>query len=295
MLKIQENTHQVPCGPHSLINECHSLKVQPFAVCVYLLLNYYSNWDTGQTHGISLREIAKKLCVFDPDTPHTSIGRVANAIRLLVAGGWIEKNVRGNGQANTYKIIHHNCAPREIPLDSDGRPKKCAVPYGEGSAFEKMFDGVISWKACLLHTIAKVVSDWTTGSVQFTIAEARKWLRFSRQTICNLRKSLVEKGLFEEIGHRARGFFAKILPAPYEKRRKRRDHQQAKGMRTDGNFYYSYNERWKVCRQTGKFYTKEMGRWRSATEYELERTNSKILRDFVILRDAIFSLLKLKS
>lgn len=292
--QIQQDTHQVPCGPHSLIQEAHAQKVQPFVVSVYLLLNYHSNWDTGKTHALSFRQMSEKLGVFNPAKIATCKGRIANAIRWLVENGWLEKNVRGNGKPNTYKVIHHNCAPEDVPLDADGRPQKCAVPRAENSAFEKMMAGDISWKACLYHTVAKIVSDWTSGVVVFTIKTSQQWLRFSRQTLCDLRKSLIKNGLLQEIGHRARGFTAKILPTPYEKRRKRREYQLTKGMRSDGKYYYSYNERWRISRDTGDFETHDSNNWRFASEYELEEVNIKIYKDFMKLRKLLVSLYKFR-
>ena len=47
-------------------------------------------------------------------------------------------------------------------------------------------------------------------------------------------------------------------------------------------FYYSFNERWRVSRETGQIQTKQPAsdRWRHANEKELELANKKILKDF---------------
>ena len=298
-MTYQVSTHQVPCGPHSLIQEMHALKAPPFAVSVYLYLNYHSDWDTGKSHAKSIRQIAKDLGVLKTSKKGKPVGlsRVANALKWLRENGWIIPNHR-NGRANTYQLIHHNCEPDEVPLDDDGRPKKCATPRGEHSAFEKMMDGKLSWQACLMHVIAKVVSDWTTGAVRFTIKMAREWLRFSRQKVSDLRKELIENGLLEEIGNRARGFTAKILPLPYKKRRTRRDLKAVKGMRHDEGFYYSYNEKWRICRKTGDIQAREGTKgdgWRYSNDYELEGINGKIHRDFMRLREMILSLSKFRD
>lgn len=294
---IQKSTMQVPCGPHSIIEEMYPMKIPPFYAMVYLVINGFSNWDTGQSHGLSFRMIAERMGVYKKNKKGkwTGKSRVANAIRWLCENGWLEKNIRGGGKPNTYKVIHHNCAPEAVPLDDDGRPKKCATPRGEGSAFQKMIDGEITWEACLYHTVAKVVSDWTTGTVKFTIRKARMWLRFSRQKICEIRDTLIQNGLLEEIGQRFRGFVAKILPAPYKKRRKRRESAAVKGMRCDGKYYYSYNEKWRISRETGNFETLDSNNWRFASEYELERVNSKIHFDFMNLRELLISLQKFRT
>ena len=289
---IQKSTMQVPCGPYSIINEMRADQIPPFAVIVYLVINYFSNWDLGQSHGLSMIDIAKHLSVYEKNgEKEKGRSRVANAVKWLIENGWLRKNHR-KGKANTYTVIHHKCAPEDIPLDSDGRPKKCAVPRGEGSAWDRMFSGEITWKACLFHTVMKVSSDWTEGTVKFTIETARSWLRFSRQTICDLRNTLIKAGLLEEIGNRFRGFMAKILPLPYEERRRRREHQQTKGMRCDGKFYYSYNEWWRISMETGDFQRKTDGRWRYVSDRELEDVNLKIYRDFTILRAGILASLE---
>ncbi len=279
----------MPCGPHSLIEYAKTHYVPMFALHLYSLLNYKSGWDQGISHKLSLRDLAKLTGVYKKNKKGkwTGKSRVANAIKWLCDNGWLIRKNNANGQPNNYQIVHHNCAPEDVPLDDDGRPKKCATPHGEGSAFEKMFNGEISWQACLFHTVAKVMSDWASGNVRITIKQARNWLRFSAQKICDIRNSLIEHGLLEEIGHRYRGFTAKILPLPYAKRRRRREWKEAKGMRCDDEFYYSYNELWRISRKTGDFQAKEEGiggGWRFSNEYELERINPKIHRDFMKLR-----------
>ena len=279
----QKCTHQVPCGEHSLINEAKKLGIPMFYLIVYLVLNYRSKWDTGASHGLSFRDIAKLTGVYRKNDKGkwTGKSRVANAIKWLCDNGWLVKNVRGKGKPNTYQIIHHNCALEDVPLDDDGRPKKCATPRGEGSAFEKMFEGKISWKACLYHTVAKIVSDWTSGVVQFTIKESQKWLRFSNKTICEIRKSLLENNLLEQLSNRFRGFIAKIIPAPYEKRRTRRRPDVKMARRDKEGWYYSFNELWRVSAETGDIQKKIDAKWVYSNEGELLRINKKIHKDFM--------------
>lgn len=290
MSQTQKSTHQVPWGPHSLLYEGRSLQAPSFAIMVYLFINYFSKWETGHSHGLSLKRIATGLGIYRQNAKGqwTGKSRVSNAIAWLVKHGWLEKNIRGNGKPNTYVITRHNCAPDEVPIDKDGRPQHCAMPYAEGSPVQKMIEGKISWEACLYHFIAKAVSDWKEGLVRITIREAQKWLRFSRQKIVDIRKSLLENGLLEEIGNRFRGFTARILPKPYEKRVSRMEQDAAKGMRSDSRYFYSYNELWRICRLTGDFQTvKTSGGWRFAGERELEETNRSIYRDFMNMHHTI--------
>lgn len=279
-LTRQLSTFQVPCGENSIWCDLQAKVVTPFQTTVYLVLNYFSNWETGKTHSKSYTQIAECL--------HVKRSRVIAAINALIEKGWIEKNVRNvlekhhQGTANTYQLIHHQCIPELAPLDKDGLPKKCAMPYRDGSAMEKMFTGEISWQACLYWHVAKIESNWTSGIVEFTVQKARELTRLGRDTIYAVRRMLTENGLLHRLSKRFCRFVGQLIPAPYEKRRTRR-RENPKAMRCDGEFYYSFNELWRVSRQDGSIQAKEEGpggRWRYANEGELARVNSKILFDF---------------
>ena len=195
----QKSTFQVPCGEHSIFYALKDREVTPFQSVVYFILTYYSNWETGKTHGMSYTRISELLHVKRP--------RVIAAIDGLIENGWLEKKVRNkiasakyNQQtANTYRLIHHKCEPEEVPLDEDGCPKKCAMPRGEGAAVERMFAGEISWQACLYWHVAKLLSNWTSGVVEFTIKTAREWTCIGRDRLYKIRKKLSEIGLLERL------------------------------------------------------------------------------------------------
>ena len=291
-MKRQVSTYQFPVGPYSIFNALQDRLVTPFQFAVYTILVYFSNWDGGRSHGLSYTEIAKRLHVKRP--------RVIMAIKALIEKGWLEKKARNlmkethakynQNTPNVYRVIDHNCAPELVPLDPDGLPKKCAIPRGEGCAMEKMREGNISWQAMVYWTVSKIVSDWTTGVVSLSIKEAREWIAFADKTICDIRKALKENGLLEQLSKKFRAFIAQLLPAPYEKRRQRR-RENPKGMRCDGKFYYSYNGRWRVSRETAEIHTKVEGTsdWRFANEGELERVNPKIYVDFKRIINMVLS------
>ena len=155
--KVQSSTCQVPVGENSIFDAMIKRQISMFAVMVYLVLNYFSNWQTGDTHGKSYQQLAKLL--------HVDRSYVIQAVNELVEKGWLEKNIRGGRKANTYRVTHHNCAPEEVPIDKDGLPKKCAMPHGMDSHFEKLFQGEITWKSCLYWCVSKVVSDWTSRHI----------------------------------------------------------------------------------------------------------------------------------
>ena len=212
--------------------------------------------------------------------------RVVALSNSLAEKGWCEKNRREGNRANTYKLTHHKCELHEIPLDKDGRPKKCAVPRGAGSPSEKLEKGIITWKQWLYFIISKVESDWISGIVSMTVKQACGLMRASAQTICDLRKSLEKVGLMERLSKRYTAFTAQLYPKPYPKRRRRR-RENIKGMRFDGTYYYSFNEWWRISGEDYTINTLIEGtkKWRHANERELEEMNPKIYHDFMKLRD----------
>ncbi|MDE0427031.1 MAG: hypothetical protein OXN25_19435, partial [Candidatus Poribacteria bacterium] len=134
----------------------------------------------------------------------------------------------------------------------------------------------------------KVLSDWTTGVVTFTIKEARKWIAFGTQTIVAIRQRLVDVGLLELLSAKFRASVFQLYPRPYLKRRTRRIAFK-KPLRSDSSWYYSYNELWRICRKTGDIQMKEDGRWLYTSDYHLEEINDKIYKDFMHYRQVILS------
>ena len=161
---------------------------------------------------------------------------MVRAVKGLCEKGWLTKNLRGGGRANTYEVTHHLCEHQDVPRDKDGLPKKCAMPRGEGSAFDKLKKGKIHWKACLHFMVFKIASDWTSGIISMTIQQVQEWLRFSKKTICDIRKSLQSVGLLERLSKPFKPFSAQLYPKPYEKRRTRR-RENPKGLPQDGAFF----------------------------------------------------------
>ena len=285
----QTSTCQVPVADYSIFNALEMREVTPAEALIYLKFNELSNWETGKTHGISYRRLHKETGI-----PRS---QVISCVKSLIKKGWLEKDVRnrsGKGQntPNTYRVIHHKCDIYEVPRDKDGLPKKCAMPRSEGSHFELLKNGQIDWRACLYWMVSKVYSDWKTGIVEMTVARARQLLRFSAKRIRKIRKSLQLVGLLERLSERGQAFVGQLFPKPYKKRRKRR-RENPKGMRCDGEFFYSFNERWRVSRIDGHIETKiehpTGKRWRHANEFECYESNEKIYNDFKVVIDLVTS------
>ena len=275
---IQTSTMQVPIGPHSIFDALQHREVTQAEAALYLYRNECSYWETGKTHALSHTDAAKFLGM-----QRSQVVALSNS---LAEKGWCVKNRRGGNRANTYQLIHHKCELHETPLDKDGRPKKCAVPRGEGSPSEKLKKGIITWKQWLYFIISKVESDWISGIVEMTVKQACGLMRASAQTICDLRKALQKVGLMERLSKRYTAFTAQLYPKPYPKRRRRR-RENIKGMQFDGEYYYSFNKLWRISREDyhiNAFDEGPGGGWRHANESELEKKNGKIYRDFMKLR-----------
>ncbi len=134
--EIQETTYQVPCGEHSIFDP--EQKVPAYEKALYLVVNEYSDWETGISHALSLRKLAGLTNV----NCHSQVHR---GLRWLIENGWlIVEGKRKSDGAYFYRVIQHKCDPQDTPVDKDGRPQKCAVPRGKGSPSQLLADGEIT-------------------------------------------------------------------------------------------------------------------------------------------------------
>lgn len=270
---IQETTHQVPCGNYSIMDP--DLSIPEFNRAVYLKLNEISNWDTGITRPVSNRDLAKMLNV-------KYASQVNRAIKWLIKNGWVKiEGQRKSDGTNFYRLVHHKCAPDEVPLDKDNRPQKCAVPMGRGSATQLLAEGKITWRVMVDWFVKKVHSNWITGVVEMTCREANKLLGFGLQTICDNSKTMREVGLLERISEKCQASVFQLFPKPYPKRRERADYKGKKRLPLIRGWYYSYNKKWRFHKDTLRLMKKDFdGNWIDAGMSELLEINSKVYKDF---------------
>ena len=268
----QESTMQFPYGPGSIFDPDREMNLTPAEERVYLDLNLYSCWQSGKSHAASYNKIA--------DRTGLKVRTVRRAIDKLIKVGYIEKNRRGGQLANTYQLIHH--LTDEVPLDDKGRPLKNAVPIGEGTPLDPNGPPVdarttVAWYKVRLQSI------WTTGIVYLSLDKMRELTGYAIDTCRKIREKWRKLGIAERITGLFQSATYQLWPKPYKERRKRKE-ESFKGMPYDKKFYYSYNRRWRVCRETGLFSFREVFGWRHANEPELKRANSKIHKDFMELR-----------
>jgi hypothetical protein len=289
--EYQESTLQLPFGEYSIFSDLQANRISPIEAMVALVLCYRSTWSTGLTWPTSSRALAKCL--------HISHRYVRDV--LSKAAAWIHrKRLPKGNSAGTFQITHHLCDPELVPLDKDERPLSFAVPRGAGGVFERLFAGDIDWKAALVWLMLKLHSDWTTGITDKNrMATLAKWVGFSKQTVCDAIKTLREAGMLKRLSEKWEGSVFQLYPKPYEKRavRKREKRQAEKSksreMRVDGEWRYSFNERYRLNVGTAEIQTrqaKNRGHWRPLTDRERHRMPKAIHTAFEQTLEAVRNL-----
>ena len=280
---VQESTMQVPCGKYSIFDlSCHDLS--SFDISVYLVINWKGDWDTGVSHGLSYQQIADILGVKHRE-------QVIRSIKRLIKAGFLKKHAkRKSDGANIYEVVHHNCAPEDVPLDKDNRPQKCAIPAKAGSPMQLMAEGKLSWRLMLQWVTSKINSDWISGIVKQTVREVNQRLRFSMQTICDNAKQLCQLGLMERLSKPHEASEYQLYPGPYPDRRERADYKGKKPLPLIGDWYYSYSKRWRFHKESLRLMMEDVdGRWRDTGMSELLTINPKIHADFREYMDILSS------
>ena len=272
--EIQESTHQVPCGEHSIFDPNNN--VPAFERALYTVVNQHSNWDTGITHALSLRRLAELLNV-------KSHAQVHRGLKWLINEGWlVVEGKRESDGTHFYRVIHHKCAPQDTPVDRDGRPQKCAVPTGEGSASQLLAEGKITWRIFLDWTVRKIHSCWTSGIVSLTVREAAKAMKLGIDTVIENSKKMMEIGLLDRLSPKFRRSEYQMYPKPYPERKERKPEEcpTKKAMKLIKGWYYSFNGLWRFSKETFDIQMRDEGRWRYSNHEELYRINKNIHRDF---------------
>ena len=279
--EYQESTLQLPFGEFSIFSDLKANRVSPIEAIVTLTLCYRSNWSTGLTWRTSSRQLSDLL--------HISDRYIRDA--LAKATDWIQRKTAPKGHiAGTFQITHHRCHPTLIPMDKDNRPLSFAVPRGAGGIFERLFAGDIDWKAALVWLILKLHSDWRTGITdKISMQTLAKWTRFGKKTVCDAVKRLQKAGMLQRLSEKWECSQFQLYPKPYENRaaRRRAKHQAEKSqhreMRTDGEWRYSFNEKFRLNTNTEEIQTravKNRGRWQPVKDRDRHRIPKAIRQAF---------------
>ena len=286
--EYEETTLQVPFGDFSILEELKAGKVKPIEAIVTLTLGYRSNWTSGLTWRTSTRQL------------HKAIGVSHRYIRdtLKSAVDWITRQTQPVGNtAGTWKVTHHNCDRDAVPTDRDGLPCMFAVPRGEGGPFERMFAGDISWKGCLVWLLLKLHTDWEAKNgitAPLNMDTLCKWTGFSKSTVIAIIKELQDAGMLQRLSQRWERSVFQLYPKPRTepravRRRKKRAAKKAKAsergdqmMRADGNYRFSFNEKYRVDVTTGEIDVREgygRGLWKRASDHHISQVMYPKIRE----------------
>ena len=278
--RTQESTLQLPYGDFSILSELKNGCVKPIVAMTTLALCYRSNWSTGITWKTSTRTLASLLGISHRYVRDT----------LSQAREWITRKVSPKGSvAGNFYITHHNCETNEIPTDKHGIPLSYAVPRGESGIFEMLFSGKITWKAALTWLLLKLHSDWTTGITNaISMSTLAKWLGFGKATVIKIIKQLRKAGLLKRLSKRHEASVFQLIPKPYKTRKDRKlpnaRKDRYKPMRSDGIYCYSFNELYRLNKETGEIEhrkRKNRGKWKCISDHhKAVRMPKAIKEDF---------------
>lgn len=280
-VEIQEDTMQVPFGTFSMLDALMEGTEKAFDAAIYQCYNAFSHWDFGKSHSLSIRQVGTLFRV--------SHQYVQQALSRLTNKTWT-KRLSGKHKISKFELKHHLCEDESVPLDKDGRPRKCAMPRGFGGLFERLKSGDIGWKSVIIWMLLKIKSDFTTGITDpVSIKQLCKWTRFGTTTVCDCIKELEAAGMLAKLERRPQEAQSyQLYPKPYAERRKRKPMAERtwRDMRVEGNWRYSFNEEWRVNVKTGdiQYRPDKKKPFRKTSDYEKFQVMPKsVRRDFELV------------
>lgn len=252
----RESTYPIPFGAFSALNALNMGQLTTFEYSLYGELNYRSNHQSGKTHYVSYRKLAKTL--------GTSVRYVRSSIKSLIDNGWLSI-ICVNQKGTRYQLVHHQCKRSETPTDKNGYACKFSVAHGTGSPHERMEAGHITHKSKTLWEYLHFRSDWKTGmTAPLSIKLLAKLLKMGKDTITQCLKELTDAGLLKRLSPMHVAGIYQLYPKPNGKPkpryRQKHDDQGYSGnrpMRMDGEWRFSYNELWKVNVETYDIQTRK--------------------------------------
>ena len=152
--EFEADTMLVPRGKFTVLSALTNGELTSAEAMIYLCLNHGSTWNSGATWCMSGTYLSEILGTGMKKRYALSI------LSSLADKGWIETIKKNNPAGNRYRLRHHLCEPEDMPVNSDGKPLKFAVPRGPGGPLERCFEGDISWKAALVWIVLKRRSNW---------------------------------------------------------------------------------------------------------------------------------------
>ena len=290
--EFDADTMQVPRGQSSVLWELRDGNLTAAQAIVYLFLNHGSSWNSGATWSMSGPYLSKKL-------GGMSRRYVRDTLTHLDTKGWIKTIDENNPSGYQYRLRHYLCDYEDVPVDRDDKPLKFAVPRGAGGPIERCMDGDISWKAALAWISLKLKSNWkahadTAGQTEAaTLLELSKRIRISLRNYQNLITELTQAGMLERLTPKSQAAIFQLYPKPFPKPVQpgteiQQETVGGKVIKTDGEYWYSYNYQYRCHRESGEVQRRQRGgTWKRVSDFhKYQEMPQAILRDFERVIDA---------
>ena len=285
--EFEADTMQVPRGQSSVLWELRDGNLTAAEAMIYLCMNHGSTWNSGATWSMSVRYLSDLL---SPGMSHPYVHKIATTLKNK---GWIETIDEDNPSGNRYRLRHHLCDYKDVPVDKDWKPLKFAVPRGPGGPLERCFDGDISWKAALVWIVLKLRSNWkahedTAGQTEkATLLELSKRCRIKHATFHKIITELTQAGMLERLSPKSQPAIFQLYPKPFPRPARsspKIQHESVggKAIKTDGEYWYSHNHQYRCHRETLKIERRQRGgTWKCISDYHRAQVMPQsILRDF---------------
>ena len=284
--EFEADTMLVPRGHSSVLWELRDGNLTAAQAMIILFLNHGSTWDSGATWSMSGPYLSKKL-------GGMSRRYVRDTLTHLDTKGWIKTIDENNPSGYQYRLRHYLCDYEDVPVDRDDKPLKFAVPRGAGGPIERCMDGDISWKAALAWISLKLRSNWkasedTAGQTEAaTLLELSKRIRISLRNYQNLITELTQAGMLERLTPKSQAAIFQLYPKPFPKPVQpgteiQQETVGGKVIKTDGEYWYSYNYQYRCHRESGEVQRRQRGgTWKRVSDFhKYQEMPQAILRDF---------------
>ena len=284
--EFEADTMPVPRGHSSVLWELRDGNLTAAQAMICLFLNHGSTWDSGATWSMSSPYLSKKL-------GGMSRRYVRDTLTHLDTKGWIKTIDENNPSGYQYRLRHYLCDYEDVPVDQDDKPLKFAVPRGPGGPIERCMDGDISWKAALAWISLKLKSNWkahadTAGQTEAaTLLELSKRIRISLPTYQKLITELTQAGMLERLTPKSQAAIFQLYPKPFPKPVQpgteiQQETVGGKVIKTDGEYWYSYNYQYRCHRESGEVQRRQRGgTWKRVSDFhKYQEMPQAILRDF---------------
>ena len=278
----------VPRGHTSVLWELRDGNLTAAEAMIYLCMNHGSTWASGTTWSMSVRYLSDLL---SPGMSYPYVHKIATSLKNK---GWLETIDVDNPSGNRYRLRHHLCAYKDVPVDGDGKPLTFAVSRGPGGPLERCFDGDISWKAALAWISLKLKSNWkadedTAGQTEKAkLIDLSKRIRIALRNYQKIIDELMQAGMLERLTPKSQPAIFQLYPMPFPKpdaprKEIRPEWVKGKAIDTDGEYWYSDNKQYRCLLDDYLAIERRqrVGGWKQVSEYHIYQEMPRaILIDF---------------